>query len=338
MSPAVNQFIDDKDLSATVLLWLRDMTRHGLILKEPRSSGIDFEMREDGLHLKIPRGYFFIEPNKNMEFARKAAVKAGWAHDYRSIEHVQVLRRIHELRAKAAACLKEPENASPYTFLLRVDDFPAPNAASEDFLEFHDAAREAGVPYLLGVTPFLGRAENSGGLTPREIEILKKCSDEGMEVALHGFTHQPLHSRYKSELLGMSEVAVRSSLAQAQDYFYKIGFEPRVFIAPFNSYDCVTYPALASQFPVICGGPESSDTLGRRVGPCYLNGSLYIPSYRGAYDVISSSILQGTGLPDFLPVPLTVHWANGKKDGWKSMRQLFKQIRTRVIPWKKIKK
>ncbi len=325
------------NLEKTLHFWVCDLLQNsGKTLKvEIVRPGAEcsIQLKEGELRARVASDYLVIKKCKGTELIRKAGVKFGFCHDYRSLHQIQVTAKIRRFRSMAAKTLKVQTGGGPVSFLLRVDDFPSPTVPSEDFLKFHAAARRAGLPYLLAITPFLARPNGPARLTDREIEILKKCFQEGAVPALHGFTHVSRYQHIKSELRGMPEKELRVNLEIALETFEKFGNRPEVFVAPFNHYSSTTLHGLARYFSILCGGPESMEMLGYTAGPAFIEETLYLPSYRGAYDRVSSRLLNESPLPDSLPVPLTVHWSNGAGDQWRGMANLFSKLEKRVLPW-----
>lgn len=86
------------------------------------------------------------------------------------------------------------------------------------------------------------------------------------------------------------------------------------------------------------GGPESVYTLGFLVGPCFLYGSLYVPSYRSTYDLRARDLRSFESLltrSEGLVLPVTLHWADElQKDGFKTFRALCALIRDRALSWR----
>jgi hypothetical protein len=108
------------------------------------------------------------------------------------------------------------------------------------------------------------------------------------------------------------------------------------FVAPYNGYDPLTIGVLAERFALICGGPESVVALGYRNGPSFLMQSVYVPSYRGAYEVDLNRLERFDRLTagaDGLTIPVTLHWANQVRDGFRAFRALCERLRGRTDNW-----
>lgn len=279
------------------------------------------------------RDPFFFKRVTAVELFRKILMHFGLCHDIISLTQSQTADRISLLRYSFAggASLSLPNTRC--RFLLRVDDFPSAFASSKSFPLFHQIATEHGLPYLLAVTPYL----NEEGLSDSEVKMLQKYKGEGMTPALHGFTHKRIKPGTSSELLGMPEQSLRKAVQKSRDYLKGFSLEPSVFVAPFNSYDPSTLSALSEFFSVLCGGPESTVGIGYR-GPGFIGESLYLPSYRGAYDLknnfywIQTIKAEGNGLI----IPITLHWANELKNNFQNFKKLCKIIQPQMLSWDEI--
>jgi peptidoglycan/xylan/chitin deacetylase (PgdA/CDA1 family) len=271
------------------------------------------------------------------EAFRKLLVLAGAIRDAQPLDHRQVVRQQQRIRRLAATALRVTSGAEKCKFLLRVDDFPSPSLVSDEFLRFHEIAAEHGLPYLLAVTPFFGMDGGGGrNLSEREIHILRRCSSEGAELALHGFSHRSRYRNYASELVSMPIGLLREELDRAETYLGSQELPTIGFVAPYNGYDPLTVAVLAERYPLLCGGPESVAALGYRAGPSFLMQSLYVPSYRGAYDIelrqlgrFDRLIEEGDGLI----VPVTLHWANEASGGFRAFRAFCARLRGRTLRW-----
>src|SRR3989442_8297598 len=99
--------------------------------------------------------------------------------------------------------------------LVRVDDFPRWDLEFEEFVRFDSIMLHHTVPYILGVIP---RCEFYPGsprkITVDEIRFLhERVRDNGIELALHGFTHCPRDYRgLPTEIALYSEDELRTNL------------------------------------------------------------------------------------------------------------------------------
>ncbi len=271
-----------------------------------------------------------IKPNPVLELGRKVAQRLHCCHDVISLDHTAVIKKQKELGVHRFPGGKK--NGEEPVFLLRVDDLPSPHGELKDFLRFHELLKKYQLPYLLAVTPFWqGRA----AFTNEEADVLKRITREGVELALHGFTHQKISLNIASELLGLSEGSLKLKIKSAVEYLSTLGCDPKVFVAPYNSYDPATIPVLSKCFSVLCGGPESVRSFGYRI-PSFFQGSFYLPSYRYAYDLRDNQMKTFDRLiqaASGLVIPITMHWANEVKDGFKTLEKIIFRVKGRVISW-----
>jgi peptidoglycan/xylan/chitin deacetylase (PgdA/CDA1 family) len=278
----------------------------------------------------------FLSRRPLVEAVRKALVILGRCRDMTSIDHLQVVRHQRKIRQTVRRALEVSRPEGGCRFLLRIDDFPSAAARPEDFLRFHQVATEYGLPYLLAVTPFLDRGEGRSSLSGEELAILHKCSREGVQLALHGFSHRSRYSNYASELASLPAAALREEVERAEEYLGANGLRTVGFVAPFNAYDPFTFSVLAERYPLVCGGPESVLSLGYRAGPSFLKQSLYVPSYRYAYDMTGDSpsrLDQLTQEARGLVVPITLHWPNEVRTDFRPLRELCPKLAGATLPW-----
>ena len=359
MTTAVKIATRDLDLGRTIALWVADLLKGFLAAQPSATVGIDDDglagrpFRRGGarsgvgdfrawrdergaIRLTCSSSSVFLPPRRYAEGLRKLLVIAGATRDAASIDHFQVIRQQQRVRQRARSMLGSTEQAAPGQCLLRVDDFPSPFADSEEILRFHEVAVAHGLPYLLAVTPFFGPDGNRRPLSDREIQILHRCASEGATLALHGFSHRSRYRNYASELLSLPMATLRTERDQAVAYLRQHGLDVVGFVAPFNTYDPFTISALAERFPLLCGGPESVRLLGHRAGPSFLMQSLYVPSYRHAYDVDHQGLRRFDrllGEAAGLVVPVTLHWANETREGLRSFRALCARMAGRTLRW-----
>jgi hypothetical protein len=270
----------DPDLGLTLLLWVADLVDDflarrpgarviiddgGLAGRPLRNgalgggAGVCRVSAEGGeVRLFCTSSLLFARRRPLVEAARKALVRLGRCRDMTSIDHLLVVRPQRRARDAVRAALGVSRPDAPCRFLLRVDDFPSAAADSGDFLAFHRVAADHGVPYLLAVTPFLDRGAGRGFLTEAEAETLRRCSLEGAELALHGFTHRSRYTNYASELVSLPAPALRAEVERAEAYLRERGLGTVGFVAPFNSYDPLTLSVLAERYPPCAAGRSPS--------------------------------------------------------------------------------
>ena len=341
----------NRDRGLTVLLWMKDVLdnlpadvrlkiRRVAIVDTPAAQRDIMEvlLKDEILYLSCKSSLSYLHYQRCHTLFRKMLVRLRLSNDGTPIDQRDTVRRIQMLRQKLRNTLAVSLASKPARVLLRVDDFPSLCEESKEFARFHSIALENNIPYLLGVTPYLARQSSSPHLTDPEHRLLRQCAREGAEIALHGITHQKRSERPASELMGLSEQALQENIIAATGYLDRLGLRVSGFIAPFNSYDPRTLQVVAQHFKVMTGGPESVYTLGFLVGPCFLYGSLYVPSYRSTYDLRARDLRSFESLltrSEGLVLPVTLHWADElQKDGFKTFRALCALIRDRALSWR----
>jgi len=241
--------------------------------------------------------------------------------------------------------------AGPPRALVRVDEFPHARAydpdgefGTEAFRRFHAILAEAGIPYLLAITPHVSRdyldpgATERRDLDPGEIATLRRLREEGVAFGLHGADHRTRHAspRHHSELcgLGLEEAAARIDGARAA--FDRLDLPTPAFVPPFNRFDAVQYPLLAERFEVVCGGPESVRLLGFHRTPVWQGEAVYLPSYAPLYGTAAEAtagIERLAGREQALWAPITLHWGWELKDDFAALRRLCAALQGRVAAW-----
>jgi hypothetical protein len=175
------------------------------------------------------------------------------------------------------------------SFLIRVDDFPRWDLDTALFEQFHQIFSRHNISYVLGVTPFLNFTGNETRfISDREISLLQKISNEGVELALHGFTHEYKLAPYRQpcETYFYSAEALCSLMKDANNWFYENGLpKPRHYIPPFNTFSRRDFDILSKEYKIFHGGPLSLTTFGK-FGVSWIEDSniLYLPSFEPFYD------------------------------------------------------
>lgn len=242
--------------------------------------------------------------------------------------------------------------AAPPRFLVRVDEFPHYQAwddpdryGSAGFERFHATLQAAGVPYLVAALPRVSRApldpsgSESRALTDEEAAVLRRAaSSAGVAIALHGRDHRTRFAspRRHSELCGLDEPATAALLDEALAELDRHGVYPDVFVAPYNRFDAGQWPALATRFPIVCGGPESIRRIGFQRTPLWRDDAVYLPAYAPYYgharDVLPAAeraIERQTGLW----TPLVLHWGWEADAGWGELEALCERIAPHAADW-----
>jgi peptidoglycan/xylan/chitin deacetylase (PgdA/CDA1 family) len=243
------------------------------------------------------------------------------------------------------------EADGPPRVLLRVDEFPHARAfdssgrfGTDAFRRFHAVLAEAGVPYLLAITPRVSRdyldpeIEEWRPLEDEEVETMRGLAAEGVVFALHGLDHRTRHAspRRHSELCGLGAGATEERIDAALRSFAELGLETPVFVAPFNRFDAPQYEILARRFAVVCGGPESVRLLGFGMTPAWRGEAVYLPSYPPLYGhaaEVAASVEHLAGLEAALWAPATLHWGWELEDDFDSLRGLCRALSGRIVAW-----
>ncbi len=235
--------------------------------------------------------------------------------------------------------------------LVRVDEFPHARAfdsagpfGSDAYRRFHAVLAEAGVPYLLAITPHVSRDYLDPEVTERrdldqgEIETLRSLREDGVVFGLHGADHRTRDAspRHHSELCGLGAAATAERIDHARAVFDALDLATPAFVPPFNRFDAAQYPLLAERFEVVCGGPESVRLLGFHRTPTWHGEAVYLPSYAPLYGTAAEAaagIERMTELGAALWAPITLHWGWELKDDFAALRRLCGMLQGRVADW-----
>jgi hypothetical protein len=246
----------------------------------------------------------------------------------------------------AAACAEALGDAAagPPRILLRVDEFPhaagfdpAGHFNTDAFRRFHAVLAEAGVPYLLAITPRVSReyldptVSESRPLTDEEVETMRRLTGEGVVFALHGADHRTRQAnpRRHSEFCGLSLEETAERLDGALATFADLGLATPVFVPPFNRFDARQYPLLAERFEVVCGGPESIRLVGFGPGPVWRGGAVYLPSYSPLYEkaaVVGPEVQRLKDRGAAIWAPATLHWGWEADDDFSALGKLARLL------------
>jgi ABC-type amino acid transport substrate-binding protein len=241
----------------------------------------------------------------------------------------------------------------PPRALLRVDEFPHARAfdssgpfGTEEFRRFHAVLAEAGIPYLLAISPRVSRdyldpaTSESRPIADAEVEVLRELQREGVVFGLHGQDHRTRHAspRRHSEFCGLSPATAAERVDAARRAFTDLGLATPVFVPPFNRFDQAQYASLAERFDVVCAGPESIRLLGFSLTPAWRGEAVYLPSYPPLYSrasEVAPAIERLAALEAALWAPVTLHWGWELEDDFAALRRLCKALEGRSAAWER---
>ena len=276
---------------------------------------------------------------------QRAAMKSG-AFDFER-------RGLAPLAAARRAVLG-PAAAAPPRFLLRVDEYPQAGAydaagrSLANFDRFHSILAEAGVPYLLAVTPRVARdyldaaGTTSRPLTDRELATLAQLSRERVAFALHGIDHRTRdpRPRHRSELVGLDGAALDDLLDRGVAQLAEAGIRPRAFAAPFNRFEASQYDRLAARYDVVCGGPETVPLLGFHRTPLWRGQAIYAPAYAPFYgraDTVAAAVDRAVAARPGVWIPVVLHWSWEADQGFGDLQRLASKLAGYASPWDELR-
>jgi peptidoglycan/xylan/chitin deacetylase (PgdA/CDA1 family) len=237
--------------------------------------------------------------------------------------------------------------------LVRVDEFPhaaafdsAGRFGTEAYKRFHAVLAEAGVPYLLAVTPHVSRdyldpeQDEWRPFEDTEIAELQELKRDGVTFGLHGLDHRTRHAnpRRHSELCGLGTTETEERIDLALSILAEAEAETPVFVPPFNRFDASQYTLLAERFEVVCGGPESIRLLGFRPTPIWDGDAVYLPSYAPLYGR-ATAVLPGIErmieAEEALWAPITLHWGWELDDDFAGLKRLCNRLADYAGDWQR---
>jgi peptidoglycan/xylan/chitin deacetylase (PgdA/CDA1 family) len=164
------------------------------------------------------------------------------------------------------------QSRRPIAVVLRYDDYSAKSDAAADCTMI-DCLKRFHLPATFGVTPYVCSSDvldpSDTTLLPlagEKLSLLREAVDSvGIEVALHGYSHQANRLARRSEFVGLGFDEQSRRITKGRDFLETaFGIRPTTFVPPFNSYDSVTLSVLESLgFQTISSG---------------LYGEMYAPS------------------------------------------------------------
>jgi ABC-type amino acid transport substrate-binding protein len=252
--------------------------------------------------------------------------------------------------AAARRAVLGPAAAGSPRFLVRVDEFPLASGYEESerrhaqFARFHAILTDAGVPYLIAVSPAVARdyLDPSGTvsrpLSDRELATLEALRRDGVSFALHGYDHRTRdrRPRYRSELVGLEAEHLRELLEEGSARLADIGIRPRVFVPPFNRFEARQYGVLAERYDIVCGGPESVPLLGFHRTPLWRGEAVYMPVYPPFYERsqrVAAAADRAIAAAAGLWVPVVLHWSWEAESGWADLERLARKLAGYARSW-----
>jgi len=236
--------------------------------------------------------------------------------------------------------------------LVRVDEFPHAGAFDSSgplgtaaYERFHAVLAEAGVPYLLAVTPRVSRdylnpdEKDWRPLEDTELAELQDLKRDGVIFGLHGLDHRTRHPnpRRHSEFCGLSNADAAKRIDLALSILAEAGIETPVFVPPFNRFDASQYALLAERFDILCGGPESILLLGfHPPTPTWIGNAVYLPSYAPLYGraiQVLPGIERLVEREEALWAPITLHWGWELEDDFASLKRLCARLAAYDNEW-----
>lgn len=252
--------------------------------------------------------------------------------------------------AARAAVLGPERAAGPPRFLVRIDGFPhhlvreRPDLGTETFARVHAILSDAGVPYLLGVLPWVPESpldpDASGWRLHDDDEraLLGQLRREGVAFGVHGLDHRSRVSRAdrRSELRGLRTKALTERLDAAAQTLRDAALHADVFVAPWDRFDADQYAELASRWDVVTGGPATVRTLGFHATPVWRGDAVYLPAYPplvGAAGPLVEGIEHLASRRTGLWTPVVLDWAQLVEAGWQDLQRLAQTLAGRARPW-----
>lgn len=184
--------------------------------------------------------------------------------------------------------------AGPPRLLVRGGPFPHPltdedpaRFGTERFRRFHATLAQAGMRYLVAVTPRVAerpldpRATGDRPLRDDELELLADLRRDGVAFAAGGLDHRTRKraEARRTELGGLSRRALDERLEQADRELAAIAVRPDVLVPPYDRFAWHQWDALAARFEVVAAGRGSLDSMGFHDAPLWRGDAVFLPTY-----------------------------------------------------------
>jgi hypothetical protein len=270
-------------------------------------------------------------PSPASRYFQRAQMKRGaLTYDRYSVAPMMAARR---------AVLGDAARGVPKV-LVRVDEFPHHQAwdkpdeyGTASGTLFHDIMREAGVPYLMAVTPRVPRdpldpaCDEWRSHDADELDLLAQMRHDGVSFAVHGLDHRTRHAnaRRLSEFTGRRRKDVAERLDVAQAVLRDEALHADVFVPPYDRFDASAWPALSARFDVVCGGPQSVAHMGFHPTPAWRGDAVWLPSYaplHGTAEEVLPAVRALSQQQTALWIPVVLQWGREQDRGWHALREL----------------
>lgn len=255
-------------------------------------------------------------------------------------------------RAMAARRTVLGERASgPPRLLVRLDAFPHPLAfddprryGTERFRAVHALLAEAGLRYLLPVTPRVSRRpldprdRGHRRLDDAELELLTELRRDGVTFAAHGLDHRTRRGRprRRSELSGRSKAALGERLDLAAAELAEAAIRPDILVPPFDRFDFGQWETLAARYAVIGGGPHSVGRLGYHDTPLFRGAAVWAPAYPPLHGAAAEALAGVRRLVEqgaALWVPVALDWGRESDAGLADLGRLAREAARWSMDW-----
>jgi hypothetical protein len=201
----------------------------------------------------------------------------------------------------------------PPRLLVRGGAFPHPLADEdparfgvEPFRRFHATLTDAGMPYLVAVSPRVAqdpldpRAGGHRPLSDAELDLLADLRRDGVAFAADGLDHRTRRRgpHRRSAFAGLSKRALEGYLDEVERELAALAVRPEVLVPPFDRFAWHQWDALAARFEVVTAGQGALDTMGFHDAPLWRGEAVWMPTY-APFDGPAAGVLEAVrGLAD----------------------------------------